>query len=184
MRLNKYVVAAALMALGCGASAYATADDAFLKIDDVKGESTDPRHVDEIQVLAWSNGISNSATIVGGGGGVGKAIPQDLKFTALTSRASPVLYRMVASGEHIRTAVLTVRSSEKKTAGFEYLKYTLRDVLVTSLDTGGLAVEGRVAENVSLSFSFIEIEYTMRNADGTPGAVTKSCFDVKRYEVC
>ncbi len=36
--------------------------DMFLKIGDVKGESRDDKHKDEIDVLSWSWGMSQSGT--------------------------------------------------------------------------------------------------------------------------
>ena len=47
------------------------AADIFLKIGDIKGESTDDKHKDTIDVLAWSWGVNQSGSMhVGGGGGV------------------------------------------------------------------------------------------------------------------
>ena len=37
----------------------------FLKIDDVKGESRDDKHKDEIDVLAWSWGMTQGGTTQG-----------------------------------------------------------------------------------------------------------------------
>jgi len=47
--------------------------DMFIKIGALKGESRDKVHKDEIDVLAWSWGMSNSGSAhVGGGAGAGK----------------------------------------------------------------------------------------------------------------
>ncbi|MGV8719825.1 type VI secretion system receptor/chaperone Hcp, partial [Pseudomonas aeruginosa] len=46
--------------------------DMFIKIGDVKGESKDKTHAEEIDVLAWSWGMSQSGSMhMGGGGGAG-----------------------------------------------------------------------------------------------------------------
>ena len=46
--------------------------DMFLKLDGIKGESVDSKHKDEIAVLAWSWGMSNSGSAhLGGGAGSG-----------------------------------------------------------------------------------------------------------------
>ena len=45
----------------------------FLKIGNIKGESTDFKHKDEIEVLSWSWNVTNATTASpGGGGAVGK----------------------------------------------------------------------------------------------------------------
>ena len=54
------------------------ASDIFAKIGDIKGESTDSKHKDEIEVLSFSWGVTNSAKIKGGG--AGKATFTDLSF--------------------------------------------------------------------------------------------------------
>ena len=59
------------------------AADYFLKIDGIKGESLDDKHKDEIDVLSFSWGVSQTGTLAyGGGGGEGKAT-----FTRLQLRA-------------------------------------------------------------------------------------------------
>ena len=48
--------------------------DYFLKLEGVKGESQSDRHKDEIDVLSFSWGVSQTGTFAhGGGGGEGKA---------------------------------------------------------------------------------------------------------------
>ena len=37
--------------------------DMFIKLGDIKGESQDKSHKDEIDVLAWSWGLSQSGTM-------------------------------------------------------------------------------------------------------------------------
>ena len=66
--------------------------DMFIKIGELKGASRDKVHKDEIEidVLAWSWGISNSGSAqVGGGAGSGKCSVQDLSFTKYIDKASP-----------------------------------------------------------------------------------------------
>ncbi|HUL67278.1 MAG TPA: type VI secretion system tube protein Hcp, partial [Burkholderiaceae bacterium] len=47
--------------------------DIHLKLGDIKGESTDDKHKDEIDVESWSWGASNPGSMArGGGGGTGK----------------------------------------------------------------------------------------------------------------
>ena len=52
--------------------------DMFIKIGDVEGESADKSHGKEIDVLAWSWGMSQSGNMhQGGGGGAGKVSVAD-----------------------------------------------------------------------------------------------------------
>ena len=66
--------------------------DMFMKIGDLKGEAQDEEHGDEIDVLSWSWGVSNSGSAhVGRGAGSGKVSVQDFSFTKWMDRASPAL---------------------------------------------------------------------------------------------
>src|SRR5215467_7426071 len=94
--------------------------DMFIKIGDLKGESKDSKHKDEIDVLAWSWGMSNSGSAhVGGGAGSGKVNVQDLSFTKYTDAASADLYLACCNGKHFDEALLTVR----KAGGEEPVEY-------------------------------------------------------------
>src|SRR4051794_31511408 len=85
----------------------AMAVDMFMKIDDIKGESSDGSHKDEIEVLSWSWGMSQSGTAQSGtGGGAGKVNVQDLSFTKYVDKSSPNLMKLCCTGTHFKNAKL------------------------------------------------------------------------------
>jgi type VI secretion system secreted protein Hcp len=140
--------------------------DMFLKLDTVPGESVDKSHSTEIDVLAWSWGMSNPATIVAGGGiGSGKVNIQELSLTKYLDKASPLMMLGCSQGKHYASAVLTLRKAGA--VAVEFMKITLTDVLVTSLSTGGSGGEDRLTENVTLAFAKVKVEYWPQKADGT-----------------
>ena len=68
-------------------------DDIFAKIGDIKGESTDAKHKDEIEVLSFSWGVASTPPSGGGaGGGAGKATFQDLTIVHPIDKATPAEY--------------------------------------------------------------------------------------------
>src|SRR2546428_4790168 len=92
----------------------AVASDIFAKIGDIKGESLDDKHKDEIEVLSWSWGVTNTGARGGGaGGGAGKASVRDLSFTHKIDKASPVLMQTCATGVHLKEATITHRKAGK-----------------------------------------------------------------------
>ena len=106
------------------------ASDIFAKIGDIKGESLDSKHKDEVEILSWSWGVSQSGSITqGGGGGAGKANFNDFNFTHHVDKASPVLLKACATGEHIKEATITVRKAGKGQQEFLIIK--MNDVLIT-----------------------------------------------------
>ena len=132
--------------------------DIFLKLGDVKGESKDKTHKDEIDVLAWSWGASNAGSFhVGGGGGAGKVNVQDLSFTKYVDLATTELFLATCNGKHFPEATLVVRKAGE--TPLEYLTITMEDVLITSYSTGGSGGEDRLTENVSLNFAKVKMAY-------------------------
>jgi type VI secretion system secreted protein Hcp len=149
----------------------------FARIGSIKGESQDARHKDEIEVLSWSWGLSQSGTMAhGGGGGAGKASFQDFTFTHHVDKASPLLMLACAKGEHIRDARITVRKAGEGLQ--EYLMITMTDVLVSSVsDSGG---EGDTPmESVALAFAKVDLEYKPQKPDGSLDAGLHFTYDLK-----
>ena len=138
----------------------------FARIGTIKGESQDAKHQDEIEVLSWSWGLSQSGTIAhgGGGGGAGKASFQDLNFTHHVDKASPALMQACATGEHTKDATITVRKAGKDEQ--EYLVIEMTDVLVTSVSTSGSEGDTPM-ESVALAFAMVDLEYTPQKPDGS-----------------
>jgi len=127
-------------------------------IPEIKGESTDKEHKDQIDVLAWSWGMANSGTThVGGAGGVRLASFQDLSLTKYVDKASPALMQKCANGGHLTTATLIVRKAGASPV--EYIKIKLEEVLVSGVATGGSGGEDRLTENVSLNFGKVSLTY-------------------------
>jgi type VI secretion system secreted protein Hcp len=154
------------------------ASDSFIKIGDIKGESHDDKHKDEIDILSWSWGVSQTGTMAyGGGGGAGKASFQDIHFTHHVDKASPVLALKCATGEHIKEALLTVRKAGKGQQEFYVVK--LSDLLVSSVQTSGADAQGVPMESVSLNYSKIHLDYKPQKADGSLDAPVAFKYDLK-----
>src|SRR5207342_1799283 len=112
------------------------ASDTFAKLGDIKGESPDDKHKDEIEVLSYSWGVTNAGSMAfGGGGGEGKATFHDLSFTHKVYKASPVLMQTCATGAHLKEGTITVRKSGKGQQ--EYIIIKMNDIIVTSVTYGG-----------------------------------------------
>jgi type VI secretion system secreted protein Hcp len=152
----------------------------FLKIDGIVGDSTDVNHKDEIDVLSWSWGVTQTGGTgaAGGGGGAGKAAFQDFHFVSRISKASPKLFLSCATGTHHKTALLSGARTAGKGASSEFLKYKLSDVVVTSDQHAGNEGDTPV-EQFSLNYSKIEITVTPQAKTGAAGTPIKAGFDVK-----
>ena len=153
--------------------------DYFLKLDGVPGESVDAKHKGEIDLVAFSWGVSQAGSSApGGGGGAGKAIFDDLLVVARTSKASPKLWLACANGQHVKTAVLTCRKGSGKSQ-VEFLKITLSDVTITSYEIDGSAEELPL-DQVALVFAKVEMVYTAVDATGKAQPQVKTGWDGKK----
>ena len=150
--------------------------DIFAKIGDIKGESLDNKHKDEIEVLSWSWGVTDAAKLTGGGGGAGKASFHDLSFTHKIDKASPVLMKGCATGQHLKEATITRRKAGKGQQEFLIIK--MKDVLITSV-TDADSNDGGHLETVSLAFAKVDLEYRPQKADGSLAAGIHFKYDIK-----
>jgi len=153
------------------------ASDIFAKIGDIKGESLDDKHKDEIEVLSFSWGVTNHATMSSGaGGGAGKATFQDLSIVHKIDKASPQLMRACATGTHLKEATITQRKAGKGQQ--EFLVIKMNDIIITSVTDG--ASTGEVgSETVSLAFAKIEFQYKAVKMDGASDAGIFFKYDLK-----
>ncbi len=154
------------------------ASDIFAKIGDIKGESVDDKHRDEIDVSSFSWGVTQTGTLAfGGGAGAGKAQFSDFSFTTNTSKASPKLFLACASGEHIKDATITVRKAGERP--LEYIVIKMNDVLISSYQTSGSSGQDRPTESISMAFAKIEFTYIPQKADGSSDAPISAGWDLK-----
>lgn len=153
--------------------------DIHLKLGDIKGESTDDKHKDEIDVHSWSWGMSQSSSMhAGGGGGVGKVSFSDIAFTHTVDKATPNLMKMCATGEHLKEGTLTIRKAGKGQQ--EYLVIKLSDVIITSVSPSGTGDSGSSQiESVGLSFAKVDFEYKPQKPDGSLDAGIHFKYDIK-----
>ncbi|HEV2331438.1 MAG TPA: type VI secretion system tube protein Hcp [Verrucomicrobiae bacterium] len=153
------------------------ASDMFIKIDGIKGEAKDDKHTKDIDLLAWSWGMSNSGSShTGGGSGAGKVAVQDLSFTKWVDAASPPLMYHCCSGKHVKEATLFVRKAGEKP--LEYIKIKMTDLIVTSVSTGGSGGEDRLTENVTLNFAKFNIDYVAQKEDGSGESPVTHGWDI------
>jgi type VI secretion system secreted protein Hcp len=154
------------------------AQDIFLKLSGIQGETKDATHPDEIEVLTWEWSVSQeSDTHCGSGGGVGKCTVDDLTFEHYVDCASPNLMKHCLTGRPIESAVLIVR----KAGGIplEYLKISMEQVLITRVSPTANYNMRAPREEISLSFARVKQEYVVQNAQGGGRGTVSVGYDIK-----
>jgi type VI secretion system secreted protein Hcp len=140
----------------------------FLKLDGIDGESQDSDHSGEIDILSFSEGITNAGTYdAGTGGNTGKAFFPDISLTKYVDKSSPTLRQYCALGTSIDTATFSV-NKQAGDSKLEYLKITLHNVVITSIQSSGAGGStDPIMESMSLNYAGIEEDYTQQSNTGS-----------------
>jgi type VI secretion system secreted protein Hcp len=160
------MIGTATVAILLGLSNSFAGFDAFLKIAGVPGESTDSKHEGWIEVLSFSWGVSQPSSA--GVPTSEKSDHQDLGITKALDKASPKLAFFCCGRTPITSATLELIWVGG--ANTIYLRYTLRDCIISSVKPSG--AKGNVAldlsevlpmEEVSFNYGKIEWDYIVTN---------------------
>ena len=106
----------------------------------------------------------------------GKVSVQDISVTKYVDKSSPVLLLSCCNGKHFKEVLLTVRKAGE--TPLEYIKLTMKEVLVSSISTGGSGGEDRLTENLSLNFAEFKVEYTPQKPDGSGDPAIESAYNI------
>jgi type VI secretion system secreted protein Hcp len=157
------------------------ASDIFAKLGDIKGESKDSKHKDEIEVLSFSWGVTNAgAPGPGGGAGSGKATFQDLSIVHNIDKATPLLMKACATGTHLKEATITQRKAGKGQQEFFIVK--MNDVIITGVTHAG-TVGQPGSESVTLTFAKVDLEYKPQKPDGSLDAGVHFKYDLNAHKI-
>lgn len=155
--------------------------DMFLNMGDkIKGETKDDAQSkkNDIDILAWSWGMSQSGSFhTGGGGGAGKVNVQDISVTKFIDTASTPLMLHCSQGSHIDKCVLLCRKAGE--GAQKYLEITMEKCIITSVSTGGSGGEDRLTENISINFAKVKVEYFKQDDKGKTASAGEYGWDIE-----
>ena len=151
------------------------ASDMFLKLDGIKGESSDSVHPETIEIESFSWGTSNTNTAAGGGS-QGKASFSDIRLVTKLSKASPRLLTACVGGTNILSATLYARNSAATNQ--EYYQITLENIQISSLKqtgqrAGSTNSDDRPVEEIAFYFSKITMSHTADDGTVTTGTAVR-----------
>lgn len=149
--------------------------DSFLFLRGIKGESTDAKHKDEINVLSFTQSWTNTTTIGGAGTGAGKVQCGAITVLKNIDTSSPDLLLHVATGRIIPEGRLTFRKEGE--SPLEYYTIRMTDVIVNEVTQSDSPDPATIMEKVVLNARVYRIEYTAQSPSGGPGATPRFGFD-------
>jgi type VI secretion system secreted protein Hcp len=153
-----------------GVAPAARAVDMFLKIEGVDGESTNAGHKDWIDIQSWSWGVSPPSTSgVGSGLATGRLVGH-VTVVKRIDKATPLLFKRCSDGTVLALATVELA----RPGGPTYLKYELKEVLVSSIAHGDVDGDGVPEETITLDFTATKLTYTQLDASGRAAGQTSA----------
>ena len=145
------------------------AQEIYLYLDGIPGESTKTGAEGWIEVFSFSNGITNHSSVAAGtGSGSGKCEFSSISVTKQLDKSSMKLALNNMKGTHIAKGTIVVSQSTGDTTTKTYFQYDMTEVFVDSMSWGAAAGGGgKPSESVSFSFNQIQIAYSQQAADGS-----------------
>ncbi len=154
--------------------------DAWFKFDGIPGSSTSKLHKDEIEVLAWNWGIdAPQSSSAGSGASRGRATAREFTFVHVYDKASPLVAKAAASGQHIASGTLSVAKSGGEQIK-DFLTFKFKDLLITSVDVSG--DEDEVLEEVSFASRSVQVDHTEQDSKGGLGETTSFLWDLTKHK--
>jgi len=153
--------------------------DAYLSIEGIKGESSDEKHKNWIEVFNVTGSVHQpraASLSTAGGHTNGRAELSNLTFKKLADLSSPILKQHSAMGKTLPKAVFEFMRADGDGKSVCYYKVTLENVMVSGItfDSGD---GGTIKEQVHLAYSKIKWEYVKQSIRGGADGSTLGGWD-------
>ncbi len=169
----------------------------YVQFADILGEATEQDHKDWCEFLTFDQALFTPDTRAGAGSAASRTEFENILLVKPVDRASPFLQRAVANGKALPTVKIEfVRAIGG--AGVFY-SYELRNARITHynvgttgqseltprslprIELGGPTLSaGLLVEELSITFSWIEVTYAQLKPDGTYDASVSFAWDVTK----
>lgn len=159
--------------------------DAYLQIEGIKGESTDEKHKDWIEVshVVWAVHQPRAATVSTAGGHTnGRAELANIKFDKFADLASPILLQACATGKTIPKAVFEFMRADGDGKPIPYFRMELENVMISDVSPG--SGDGDIIhEQAQLAYAKIKWTYTKQSIKGGPQGSTAGGWDLAANKI-
>ena len=152
-----------------------------LDLGSIQGESESSLHTDEIEILSFSWGATNSAVRSAAGSPKGgKPTVSEITITKEVDKASAQLFSACVNSTLIKTATISWSKSTGGGKPEDYMVYTLTNVYVTSVQSSSSKDQGPQlgTESVTLNFQKISIDYKVQMGSGLLVSGSSAAYDL------
>ncbi|MCE4557398.1 Hcp family type VI secretion system effector [Roseateles cellulosilyticus] len=170
-------LAAALLCLGVAAAPLAQAANSYyLKIDGIRGDSTDKSHKDWIDIDSFAWGLTAASS--SGGAGAGKVTFADFSWSQAVDSSTTAWFANVATGRHVPEVMLEVTKPGPKGETAAFFQMIFTDTVGTGLKVHG-AGDALTADASMTSGATVTLRYRPQKK-GVFGDWVEGSFDIRR----
>lgn len=152
----------------------------YLKIDSIKGSSTDAAFADQIELnsFQWGAGVGVSSAR-GGDRTTSEPSVSEVTATKLTDKSSELLFKALLKGEPVGKGTISFTAASKGES-VAYATLELEELIISgfSMSSGG----DFPSESLSLNFTKFDWSYTGRDATQT-GSPTHLIYSLVENKV-
>jgi type VI secretion system secreted protein Hcp len=159
--------------------------DAYLQIEGIKGESTDEKHKDWIEVssVSWNVHQPRSTTVSTAGGHTnGRAELSNITFKKLADLSSPILQQTCAAGKTIPRAKFEFMRADGNGNPINYYTVELENVMISGV-TPNSGDGGTITEQVHLAYGRVKWKYTKQAVKGGTDGNTSGGWDAQANKI-
>lgn len=132
----------------------------YLKIGDIKGESTDDGHKDWINLLSVSQSIDRPSSSEKSKRSHSSATFGDIVLVKEVDASTPKLQEAIAKGTYFPEVQIDFTSDTSEDRRIPYLQWELKNARITSYSFSGSAGDVVPVDQISLNFEEIKVTYT------------------------
>jgi type VI secretion system secreted protein Hcp len=148
--------------------------------DDVRGESSLAGYEGKIELLSFSHAVAMQITgdISRSDRTADKPNHQDMAITKYLDVVSPMLNQACCEGKIFpKVEIIVGRNDNGKVT--EFMRYTLKSVLISSVSAGG-AVGDRPVETLTLNYNHITWKFTAQKSESGFQGVVEGKWDLEK----
>ena len=138
----------------------------YLKIGDIKGESSEPDHKEWINLLSVSQGVSRPMP-TGASGSTRQrsaATLGDIVIVKELDKSTPKLVEAICKGTNFKEVLIHLTTSSEGEKRTPYMVWTLTNARVTDYSVSG-ATDGGTVPTESISLNYEEVKWTYDELD-------------------
>ena len=154
----------------------------YLKIGDIKGESTDASHKEWIDLESVSQGLSRPTGGVNTSRNKGSVQCGDVMCAKKMDASTPKLIQACCDGTNYPEVLIDICASQGAGKRVPFFQWKLTNVRVSSYSVGGSANDSDLYENISMNYEKIDWVYDKMGKDAKSQGKVDASWKVEEGE--